>query len=109
MRDLKTSIKRRAVKALRYNSAGEILIQQRDFNSNLKWPGAWNLFGGELKIKETFKNGIIRELTEELGCVPGEIEKEFFEWTSKDNVLNKCFSIKSEITKPNLNLMKAMI
>ena len=90
MRDLKTSIKRRAVKALIYNSAGEILIQQRDFNSNLKWPGAWNLFGGEVKIKETFKNGIIRELTEELGCVPGEIEKEFFEYFRKFLLRFKC-------------------
>ena len=92
----------KSVKALIYNSAGEILIQQRDYKHGLRWPGAWNLFGGMIENDETFLEGVERELIEELGILPGKIEDVIFEWVSEDGVLDKCFSVFQ--SNKNLNI-----
>jgi len=69
-----------AVKAIIYKEDGSILMQQRDVSLGLPFAGYWNFFGG-LCEEESLVEGLRRELIEELGCVPGYIENEIFQWT----------------------------
>jgi 8-oxo-dGTP pyrophosphatase MutT (NUDIX family) len=46
---------------------GKYLLQRRDKNKNIYFPGFWGLFGGETKAGESLNFCIIRELKEELG------------------------------------------
>ena len=62
-----------AFKAVIYCEGGELLLQQRDNTPNLPFPGAWNFFGGHIEEGELPKDALIRELTEELGVIPGEM------------------------------------
>ena len=39
-----------AVKAVIYNKQGKILLQQRDKNKKIPYPGYWNFFGGLVDI-----------------------------------------------------------
>lgn len=43
----------------------KILLQKRDFNPNIEYPGCYSLISGYLEEKETPLDGIIRELKEE--------------------------------------------
>lgn len=83
-----------AVKAVIYRDGGELLLQQRDNVPSLPFPGAWNFFGGYIEEGELPKDAIIRELTEELGVVPGKIGDELEHWSTFQNgVLNHYFPI----------------
>ena len=63
-----------AVKAVIYNKQGKILLQQRDKNKKIPYPGYWNFFGGLVENEEKDVNALKRELIEELNCVPGKIK-----------------------------------
>ena len=71
-----------AVKAIIYRLDGKILLQKRDFNTNIHFPGSWNFFGGYVEDNEGLLQALERELIEEIGCVPGIVESEIFKWKS---------------------------
>lgn len=56
-------------------------MQQRDHTPGIAFPGCWTFFGGQVEAGEDFKSALMRELHEELGCVPGRVEGELFQWT----------------------------
>ena len=88
-----------AVKALIYRSDSQVLLQQRDFAPGLAFPGCWTFFGGQVEPGETFKSALQRELVEELGCVPGRIGDELFQWAwrGKNPAQNHCFPVYCEV------------
>ncbi|NJP10643.1 MAG: NUDIX domain-containing protein [Leptolyngbyaceae cyanobacterium RU_5_1] len=49
---------------------GQFLMQLRDDNPNIPYPGHWALFGGHLEPGETADIAIQRELLEEIGYAP---------------------------------------
>ena len=89
-----------AVKALIYRSDRHILLQQRDLKPGLTFPGYWTLFGGQVEMGENFKAALRRELIEELGCVPGPVGDELFqwEWKGENPALNHCFAVRCEVS-----------
>ncbi len=46
---------------------GRVLLQHRDDKPDIRWPGAWAIFGGHLEDDEDPESGAIREIEEELG------------------------------------------
>lgn len=54
------------VHAYIYNSSNEFLLQQRAFDKAFL-PGSWNIHMGHVIAGETSKEGIIREIQEEIG------------------------------------------
>jgi 8-oxo-dGTP diphosphatase len=44
-----------------------VLLQHRDDKPDIRWPGAWAIFGGHLEDDEDPESGAIREIEEELG------------------------------------------
>jgi 8-oxo-dGTP diphosphatase len=50
-----------------YNSAMEYLLQKRDHNPGIKYPGTWVFLGGGVKKGESPEDAIKRELYEEIG------------------------------------------
>lgn len=44
-----------------------VLLQHRDDKPDIRWPGAWAIFGGHLEDDEDPEAGAIREIEEELG------------------------------------------
>jgi 8-oxo-dGTP diphosphatase len=52
--------------AILYRS-GQFLMQLRDDNPQILYPGHWAFFGGHLDPGETAEQGIVRELQEEIG------------------------------------------
>ena len=70
----------KAVKAIVYRDDGRILMQQRDSLPGLPFAGCWTFFGGLVEQDESLHEALERELIEEIGCVPGYVEKELFLW-----------------------------
>jgi len=70
-----------AAKAIIFRDDGCVLMQQRDELPGLPFPGYWTFFGGLIEEGESPEIALERELTEELGCVPGCIMPSLFEWT----------------------------
>ena len=56
----------RGVSAILMNSRGQILLQQRDDNPAIRYPGHWSLFGGTVENDETPAAAIAREVKEEI-------------------------------------------
>src|SRR5213082_3324237 len=46
---------------------GRVLLQHRDDDPAIRWPGAWAIFGGHVEAGETPEQAARRELEEELG------------------------------------------
>jgi 8-oxo-dGTP diphosphatase len=46
---------------------GRVLLQHRDSNPDIRWPGAWAIFGGHVEPGETPEDAARREIEEELG------------------------------------------
>lgn len=51
----------------------KFLMQLRDDNPNILYPGHWAFFGGHLDPGETAEAGVRRELLEEIGYCPGAL------------------------------------
>ena len=97
------------VKALIYRDDGCLLIQQRDNTPSLPFPNTWTLFGGLVESGEGLEAALKRELIEELGCLPGSIESELFQWQWKgDNLdLNHIiFAVYCQVGDRDLVLME---
>jgi len=68
----------KAVKAIiRYKES--FFLQLRDDNKNIPYPNRWAFFGGRLLLNENPKEGLIRELIEELEYHPKD-SKKFYSW-----------------------------
>ena len=52
-----------------------VLMQLRDFNSSIDFPGRWGFFGGSIMDKETPEEAARRELFEEIGLHPDTLYK----------------------------------
>ncbi|MBS3114226.1 NUDIX domain-containing protein [Candidatus Woesearchaeota archaeon] len=48
------------------NSKGEVILQERDNNPDIPYPGCLGTFGGEIDAGETPEQSIVREIWEEL-------------------------------------------
>jgi len=59
-------IERHVVSAILWTEDGRVLLQQRDDRPDLRYPGCWTLFGGQVEAGETPDEAIARELIEEL-------------------------------------------
>jgi len=66
--DLKDGQYYLGVHAYIYNSSNEFLLQQRAFDKDFL-PGEWDIHLGHVIAGETSKDGMIREIEEELGLV----------------------------------------
>lgn len=95
-----------AVKALIYRRDGRMLLQQRDDTPDLPFPGYWTFFGGQVEPGESLQEALKRELIEELGCVPGRIGDELFQWAwlGKGAAQNHCFPVSCDIDDEILSL-----
>lgn len=54
------------VSAILINSRGQILLQQRDDNPAIRYPGHWSLFGGTMENGESAAAAVAREVKEEI-------------------------------------------
>ncbi len=54
---------------------GLFLMQLRDNDPKIVYPGYWGLFGGHLEAGETPDIAVHRELLEEIGYAPAHLEK----------------------------------
>ena len=95
-----------AVKAIIYRSDGHVLLQQRDYAPGLVFPGCWTFFGGQVEVGESLKGALQRELIEELGCVPGRVEDELFQWAwrGENPAQNHYFPVFCEVYDDALEL-----
>lgn len=99
-----------AVKALIYRDDACLLLQQRDFTPGIIFQGYWTFFGGQVESDESLKEALKRELLEELGCVPGGIGEELFqwEWNGESPTRNHCLPVCLEVKEENLILNEGL-
>ena len=70
----------KAVKAVMCSHNNLLLLQKRDSEKNIPYPGCWNLFGGLVEEGEKLEDALYRELTEELGGFAGAVKEKIFDW-----------------------------
>jgi mutator protein MutT len=58
--------KAQGVSAILINPQGQMLLQQRDDNPAIRYPGHWSLFGGTIEEGETPAEAVAREVKEEI-------------------------------------------
>lgn len=88
------------VEAIIVNSKNEILISKRSATKK-KYPLYWECNGGSVKSGENSKQGILRELKEELGLNFNESEAIFY----KEEIVEKSHAIKDTwLFKKDINL-----
>jgi NDP-sugar pyrophosphorylase family protein len=54
------------VSAILINERGQVLLQQRDDNPAIRYPGHWSLFGGSIEADESASAAVSREVKEEI-------------------------------------------
>lgn len=74
---------RRFAGAFLINDKMQLLLQLRDDNPSIDNPGRISVFGGGIEPKETFREGLLRELVEELGITFDTKEVRFLASTTK--------------------------
>ena len=58
---------RHMVSVIPYNAQGKALLQQRDYNPGIKYPGHWTIFGGAVEPEdESYEVAARRELHRKL-------------------------------------------
>src|SRR3989338_8261806 len=95
-----------AVKAIIYRDDNHVLLQQRDCTPGLLFPGLLALFGGQVEADETLASALQRELIEELGCLPGPVGDELYQWAWRGEppVQNHYFAVLCEVNDDALEL-----
>lgn len=58
--------KAQGVSAILINPQGQVLLQQRDDNPAIRYPGHWSLFGGTIEEGEAPAEAVAREVKEEI-------------------------------------------
>jgi len=58
--------KEQGVSAILINAQGQVLLQQRDDNPAIRYPGHWSLFGGTIENNESPADAVAREVHEEI-------------------------------------------
>ena len=58
--------KEQGVSAILINAQGQVLLQQRDDNPAIRYPGHWSLFGGTIEDGESAAGAVVREVREEI-------------------------------------------
>ena len=77
---------RKVVKAIIYNE-GKYLLQLRDNKPSISYPNVWSLFGGEIEKGESKIDALIREIKEEIGWEPDNVNY----ITKSINYEDKCY------------------
>lgn len=67
------------------------LLQLRDNDPSIVYPGCWGLFGGSIELGESIHGAVVRELQEEIHYVPDEIH-EFRQYRQQDHRINVCYA-----------------
>jgi 8-oxo-dGTP pyrophosphatase MutT (NUDIX family) len=67
----------------------QFLMQLRDNNPKIIYPGYWAFFGGHLEPDETPEDAVVRELLEEIGYAPPRIT--LFESVADADVIRHVF------------------
>jgi len=68
---------RRFAGAFLINERGDVLLQLRDSDPSIDNPGKISVFGGSLEANENYRDGLIRELKEELNALFCDSELKF--------------------------------
>lgn len=97
-----------AVKAVIYRHDRRVLLQQRDCAPGILFPGLWALFGGQVEAGENLTSALQRELIEELGCLPGPVGDELYQWAwrGEPSVQNHYFAVLCEVNDDALDLLE---
>ena len=99
---------KRVVVAFLHKNFESYLLQLRDFNSSITYPGHWGAFGGALEEGESPKTAVFRELTEEIGYAP-EVFKFFCQAYKDSHKLNiYVFYSEMNISTSELHLMEGI-
>ena len=99
---------KRVVVAFLHKNFESYLLQLRDFNSLITYPGHWGAFGGALEEGESPKTAVFRELTEEIGYTP-EVFKFFCQAYKDAHKLNiYVFYSEMNISTSELHLMEGI-
>lgn len=65
-RRLRDTNGQQGVSAILINPRGQVLLQQRDDNPAIRYPGHWSLFGGTIENGESAQTAVAREVKEEI-------------------------------------------
>ena len=99
---------KRVVGAFLHKNFESYLLQLRDFDSSITYPGHWGAFGGALEKGESPKTAVFRELTEEIGYTP-EVFKFFCQAYKDVHKLNiYVFYSEMNISTSELHLMEGI-
>ncbi|MBE9116853.1 NUDIX hydrolase [Lusitaniella coriacea LEGE 07157] len=81
-----------------------LLLQLRDNNPDIYYPNYWGLFGGEIDPGETAECAIAREIEEELGWQPPDLEFLFLWEGTHPDCLTRIFAAPLTVPIHQLNL-----
>lgn len=83
----------------------QFLLQLRDDNPQIYWPGQWAFFGGHLEVGEVPAEAMQRELLEEIGYVPPQVTHFNSGLTPENSILRHVFyaPLQAEIESLQLN------
>jgi 8-oxo-dGTP diphosphatase len=65
-RRLRETNGQQGVSAILINRRGQVLLQKRDDNPAIRYPGHWSLFGGSIEDGEPAAAAVVREVKEEI-------------------------------------------
>lgn len=80
----------------------QFLMQLRDDFPNIIYPGHWGFFGGHIEPGESPDEAVCRELMEEIGYAPPQIEP--FQRTEDDRVIRHFYQGKLTVPVDQLQL-----